>query len=213
MMNSLVILVSGRGSNLQAMIDARLPVRATTIISNRSGAQALDVAKRNGLETRVVDQRSYPDRKTFDAVLGETVRACEPDLVVLAGFMHLLEEDFVQRYEGRLMNIHPSLLPAFPGLHPHRRALLEGVKIHGCTVHFVTPRMDHGPIVVQAAVGVMPDDTEDSLSARVLQQEHRIYPHAVRWFMDGRLKLSDNRVSVTHAALDDSVLYSPGLCK
>jgi phosphoribosylglycinamide formyltransferase 1 len=213
MMNSLVILVSGRGSNLQAMIDARLPVRATTIISNRSGAQALDVAKRNGLETRVVDQRSYPDRKTFDAVLGETVRACEPDLVVLAGFMHLLEEDFVQRYEGRLMNIHPSLLPAFPGLHPHRRALLEGVKIHGCTVHFVTPRMDHGPIVVQAAVGVMPDDTEDSLSARVLQQEHRIYPQAVRWFMDGRLKLSDNRVSVTHAALDDSVLYSPGLCK
>jgi phosphoribosylglycinamide formyltransferase 1 len=213
MMNSLVILVSGRGSNLQAMIDARLPVRATTIISNRSGAQALDVAKRNGLETRVLDQRSYPDRKTFDAVLGETVRACEPDLVVLAGFMHLLEEDFVQRYEGRLMNIHPSLLPAFPGLHPHRRALLEGVKIHGCTVHFVTPRMDHGPIVVQAAVGVMPDDTEDSLSARVLQQEHRIYPQAVRWFMDGRLKLSDNRVSVTHAALDDSVLYSPGLCK
>jgi phosphoribosylglycinamide formyltransferase-1 len=213
MMNSLVILVSGRGSNLQAMIDARLPVRATTIISNRSGAQALDVAKRNGLETRVVDQRSYPDRKTFDAALGETVRACEPDLVVLAGFMHLLEEDFVQRYEGRLMNIHPSLLPAFPGLHPHRRALLEGVKIHGCTVHFVTSRMDHGPIVVQAAVGVMPDDTEDSLSARVLQQEHRIYPQAVRWFMEGRLKLSDNRVSVTHAALDDSVLYSPGLCK
>jgi phosphoribosylglycinamide formyltransferase-1 len=213
MMNSLVILVSGRGSNLQAMIDARLPVRATTIISNRSGAPALDVAKRNGLETRVVDQRSYPDRKTFDAALGETVRACEPDLVVLAGFMHLLEEDFVQRYEGRLMNIHPSLLPAFPGLHPHRKALLEGVKIHGCTVHFVTPRMDHGPIVVQAAVGVMPDDTEDSLSARVLQQEHRIYPQAVRWFMEGRLKLSDNRVSVTHAALDDSVLYSPGLCK
>jgi phosphoribosylglycinamide formyltransferase-1 len=213
MMNSLVILVSGRGSNLQALIEARLPVKATTIISNRSGAPALDVAKRHGLETRVVDQRSYAERKTFDAALAETVSAYEPDLVVLAGFMHLLEEDFVQRYEGRLMNVHPSLLPAFPGLHPHRRALLEGVKIHGCTVHFVTPRIDHGPIIAQAAVAVMQDDTEDSLAARVLRQEHRIYPQAVRWFMEGHLKLSDNRVCVTHAALDDSVLYSPGLSK
>jgi phosphoribosylglycinamide formyltransferase-1 len=127
--------------------------------------------------------------------------------------MHLLEEDFVRRYEGRLMNVHPSLLPAFPGLHSHRKALLEGVKIHGCTVHFVTPSMDHGPIIVQAAVAVMPDDTEESLAARVLRQEHCIYPRAVRWFMEGRLKLSDNRVYVTHAALDDSVLYSPGLSK
>jgi phosphoribosylglycinamide formyltransferase-1 len=213
MMNSLVILVSGRGSNLQALIDAKLPVRATAIISNRSGVPALDIAKRSGLETRVVDQRSYPDRKTFDTALAEAVSAYNPDLVVLAGFMHLLEEDFVQRYEGRLMNVHPSLLPAFPGLHPHRRALREGVKIHGCTVHFVTPRMDHGPIIVQAAVAVMPDDTEDSLAARVLRQEHHIYPQAVRWFIEGRLKLSDNRVWVTHPALDDLVLYSPGLSK
>ena len=213
MMDSLVILVSGRGSNLQAMIDAKLPVGRTTIISNRVSAPALDVAKRHGLETRVVDQRSYPDRKAFDTALAETVGAYKPDLIVLAGFMHLLEESFVDRYHGRLMNVHPSLLPAFPGLHPHRRALQEGVKIHGCTVHFVTSRVDHGPIIVQAAVRVLPDDTEESLAARVLRQEHYIYPLAVRWFMEGRLRFSDNRVDVAHAAFDDSVLYSPGLCK
>jgi len=199
-MKSLVILISGRGSNMQALIEAKLPLRIAAVISNKPDAAGLEIAKQHGVESRVVDHRAYPDREAFDAALVETIDHFHPDLVVLAGFMRILGDGFVNRYQGRLMNIHPSLLPAFPGLDTHARALREGVKTHGCTVHFVTPQLDHGPIIVQASVPVLPDDTEQTLEARVLQQEHRIYPQAVRWFAKGRLKLSDNRVEIIDAA-------------
>lgn len=212
-MKSLVILISGRGSNMQALIEAKLPVRIAAVISNKPDAPGLEIAKMHGCETRVLDQRSYFERRAFDAALADAIDAYEPDLIVLAGFMRILGDDFVDRYRGKLMNVHPSLLPAFPGLHSHRQALQEGVKIHGCTVHFVTSQMDRGPIIVQAAVQILPDDTEETLAARVLQQEHRIYPAAVRWFMEDRLKLSDNHVEVSNAGIDNSVLYSPELYK
>jgi phosphoribosylglycinamide formyltransferase 1 len=212
-MKSLVILISGRGSNMQALMEANLPVRIVAVISNKPEAPGLEIARRRGYETIVLDQRSYAGREVFDQKLAEVIDAYAPDLVALAGFMRLLGDSFVSRYEGRLINIHPSLLPAFPGLHPHRQALKEGVKVHGCTVHFVTAETDRGPIIIQAAVQVIPSDTEETLAARVLQQEHRIYPEAVRWFMKDRLKLSDNSVEVSDADFDDSVLYSPGLSK
>ncbi len=209
-MKSLVILISGRGSNMQALIEAKLPARVAAVISNRPNAPGLEIAKMHGYETIVVDQRSYPERTAFDAALMKTIDAYQPDLIALAGFMRILGNDFVNHYQGRLLNVHPSLLPAFPGLNPHRQALKEGVRIHGCTVHFVTAQMDCGPIIIQAAVQVMPDDTEETLAARVLQQEHRIYPEAVRWFMEDRLMLSENRVNVSNAGFNGSVLYSPG---
>lgn len=208
-MKSLVILISGRGSNMQALIEAKLPARIAAVVSNKPNAPGLEIAKMHGCETIVVDQRSYPERAAFDAALMETIDAYQPDLIALAGFMRILGDDFVNHYQGRLLNVHPSLLPAFPGLNPHRQALKEGVKIHGCTVHFVTAQMDCGPIIIQAAVQVMPDDTEETLAARVLQQEHRIYPEAVRWFMEDRLMLSENRVNVSNAGFNGSVLYSP----
>jgi len=191
-MKSLVILISGRGSNMQALLEAKLPVKNVTVISNNPNAAGLEIAKTRGIKTIVVDHRSYPDRTTFEAALSEQIDAYQPDLISLAGFMRILSDGFVNRYQGRLMNIHPSLLPAFPGLGSHARALHEGVKIHGCTVHFVTPKIDHGPIVIQAAVPIFSTDTEKTLAARVLQQEHRIYPQAVRWFMENRLKSSCN---------------------
>lgn len=212
-MKSLVILISGRGSNMQALIEARLPIRIAAVISDRPDAAGLKIAEIHGFETKVLDQRSYPLREAFDTALAETIDAYKPDLIALAGFMRLLGDGFVNRYRGKLMNVHPSLLPAFPGLGTHTRALREGVKIHGCTVHFVTPRMDHGPIIIQSAIQVSPDDTEETLATRVLQQEHRIYPEAVRWFMEGRLRLSDNHVEVNNAVINGSVLFSPGLYK
>ena len=217
-MKSLVILISGRGSNMQALLEAKLPVKNVTVISNNPNAAGLEIAKTRGIKTIVVDHRSYPDRTTFDAALSEQIDAYEPDLITLAGFMRILSDGFVNRYQGRLMNIHPSLLPAFPGLGSHARALHEGVKIHGCTVHFVTPKIDYGPIVIQAAVPILSTDTEKTLAARVLQQEHRIYPQAVRWFMENRLKSSYNLIEVTNSKTTKtnatncgSVLYSPGL--
>ena len=212
-MKSLVILISGRGSNMQALIEAKLPVRIAAVISNRPDAAGLETARMHGFETKVLDQRSYPVREAFDAALADTIDAYEPDLIALAGFMRILGDSFVNRYCGKLMNVHPSLLPAFPGLNTHVRAMKEGVKIHGCTVHFVTSQVDHGPIIIQAAVQTFPGDTEETLAARVLQQEHRIYPEAVRWFMEGRLKVSDNRVEVSNALADGSILYSPELYK
>jgi len=212
-MKSLVILISGRGSNMQALIEARLPIRIAAVISDRPDAAGLKIAEMHGLETKVLNQRSYPLREAFDTALAETIDAYKPDLIALAGFMRLLGDGFVNRYRGKLMNVHPSLLPAFPGLGTHTRALREGVKIHGCTVHFVTPRMDHGPIIIQSAIQVSTDDTEETLATRVLQQEHRIYPEAVRWFMEGRLRLSDNHVEVSNAVINGSVLFSPGLYK
>ena len=212
-MKSLVILISGRGSNMEALIEAKLPGRIAAVISNRPNASGLEIARRHGLETIVLDQLSYSGREAFDDALAQTIDAYKPDLIALAGFMRLLGDNFANRYQGKLINVHPSLLPAFPGLHTHRRALQEGVKIHGCTVHFVTAQMDCGPIIIQAAVQVLPDDTEQTLAARVLQQEHRIYPEAVGWFMEGRLKIAGSAVDVSNAVFDDSILYSPGLLK
>ena len=212
-MKSIVILVSGRGSNMEALLDAvavgDLPVRVAAVIANRPSAKGLAVAAEKGVATRVVDHTSFPTRDAFDAALVSVIDAFSPDLVVLAGFMRILGEDFVRRYEGRLMNIHPSLLPAFPGLHTHRRALAEGVRVHGCTVHFVTPTLDHGPIIVQAAVPVLDGDDEASLSARVLVQEHQIYPLAVRWFAEDRLTLDAGRVRFAASQLDAGRLVSP----
>jgi phosphoribosylglycinamide formyltransferase-1 len=196
---------------MQALIEAKLPARISAVISNRPNAPGLAIAKKHGIETVAVDQRSYPDRRAFDDVLANTIEGYTPDVIALAGFMHILDNDLVSRYQGKLLNVHPSLLPAFPGLFSHRRALQEGVKIHGCTVHFVTPEMDRGPIVIQAAIPVLPGDTEETLGARVLEQEHRIYPEAVRWFVEDRLKLSDSCVDINKAELGGSVLYSPGL--
>ena len=212
-MKSLVILISGRGSNMQALIDAGLSGRIAAVISNKPDAPGLEIAKKRGLETRTLDPRSYSGREAFDAALAEAIDAYKPELVALAGFMRILGENFVNRYLGRLMNVHPSLLPAFPGLHTHEQALREGVKIHGCTVHFVTPQLDRGPIIIQAAVPVLPGDSEETLAARVLQQEHRIYPEAVKWFMEGRLRLAENIVKVSDAGFDSTVLYSPELRK
>jgi len=210
-MKSLVILISGRGSNMEALLEAKLPGRIAAVISNRPDAAGLEVAKRHGIATIVLDQLSYPGRDAFDNALAQEIDTHQPDLIALAGFMRILGDGFVNRYDGKLVNVHPSLLPAFPGLHTHRRALQEGVKIHGCTVHFVTAQMDRGPIIVQAAIQVLPDDNEQTLAARVLQQEHRIYPEAVRWFMEGRLKISADAVEVSSAAFGSPVLYSPGL--
>ena len=210
-MESLVILISGRGSNMQALLGARLPVQRIVVISNNANASGLEIARQHGIETIVLDHRAFPDRQSFDTALAEKIDACQPKLIALAGFMRILSDRFVQRYQGRLMNIHPSLLPAFPGLGTHARALQEGIKIHGCTVHFVTMQLDHGPIVIQAAIPVVPGDTEETLAARVLAQEHRIYPQAVRWYMEDRIRLNGNQIEVIGSSISDVALYSPGL--
>jgi len=212
-MKSIVILISGRGSNMVALIDAAasgaLPVRVAAVLANRPDAKGLEVAAAAGVVTRVVDHRLYADRESFDAAMAEAIDAYSPDLVVLAGFMRILSDGFVAHYEGRLINIHPSLLPSFPGLHTHQRVLDDGVRVHGCTVHFVTPTLDHGPIVVQAAVPVLDGDDATVLAARVLEQEHRIYPLAVRWFAEGRLRLEDGRVRLDAPQEYASCLISP----
>jgi phosphoribosylglycinamide formyltransferase-1 len=210
-MKSLIILISGRGSNLQALLEAGFEMDCITVISNNPNAIGLEIAKKYGVNTLIIDHHTFPDRQTFDIALAEKIDTYQPKLIVLAGFMRILSDRFVQRYQERLMNIHPSLLPAFPGLGTHARALQEGVKIHGCTVHFVTLQVDHGPIVIQAAIPVLPDDTEETLAARVLQQEHRIYPQAVRWFMEDRIRLKENHVEVIDSSANKTVLYSPEL--
>jgi phosphoribosylglycinamide formyltransferase-1 len=189
-----VVLISGRGSNMQALIEAGLPVAA--VISNRADAAGLAIAASRGVATRVVEHRDHATREAFDAALAAEIDRFAPRLVALAGFMRVLTAGFVARYRDRLLNIHPSLLPAFPGLHTHERALAAGVKVHGCTVHFVTADLDHGPIVVQAAVPVRAGDDAATLAARVLKQEHVIYPRAVRWFLEGKLDLGNGVVHV-----------------
>jgi len=196
---NIVILISGRGSNMEAIVRAGLPAKIAAVISNRADAAGLKYAAQSGLPTQVVDEREFSSREASDAALATAIDRHSPDLVALAGFMRVLGGEFVRRYSGRLVNIHPSLLPAFPGLHTHRRALQEGVKVHGCTVHFVTPQIDHGPIIAQAAVPVRVGDTEAILAARVLQQEHRIYPLALRWFIDDRLAVDNGVVRVSGA--------------
>lgn len=197
-MKKVVILISGRGSNMEAIVRAQIAgAQIAAVISNRPDAAGLGFAAAHGIAAQIVDHKDYPSREAFDAALAATIDAHEPDLVVLAGFMRVLTDGFVSHYAGRLLNIHPSLLPSFPGLHTHRRALEAGVRVHGTTVHFVTPTLDCGPIVIQAVVPVLPGDDEAALAARVLEQEHRIYPQAVRWFVDGRLSLgADGRVQV-----------------
>lgn len=208
-MKKFVILISGRGSNMQALVEADLPGRCAAVISNRPEAAGLAWAAARGISTTVVDHRGFASREEFDSALAAEIERYAPDLVVLAGFMRVLGDGFVRRFAGRLLNIHPSLLPSFPGLHTHAAALAAGVKVHGATVHFVTPSLDSGPIVVQAVVNVRDDDTADTLAARVLVQEHRIYAAAVRWFLDGRLSLADGRVRLTGTIADDAVLLSP----
>jgi phosphoribosylglycinamide formyltransferase 1 len=199
------VLISGRGSNMEALLDAGIPVAA--VISNRADAGGLAVAAARGVRTAVVEHRDFKAREDFDAALAREVDRHSPKLVALAGFMRVLTPAFVQRYAGRMMNIHPSLLPAFPGLRTHERALESGADVHGCTVHFVTAELDHGPIVIQAQVPVRPGDTPELLAARVLRQEHVIYPRAVRWFLDGKLVIRDGAVHVKSG--DAQLLAAP----
>lgn len=195
-MNNIVILISGTGSNMAAIVRAaererwseRLDARVAAVISNRPGAKGLQTASEAGIATTVVDHKSYAGREAFDMALQAAIDAHDPALVVLAGFMRILTPDFVAHYKGRLINIHPSLLPAFPGLHTHRRAIEAGCRVAGTTVHLVTTELDHGPILSQAVVPVLPSDTADTLSARVLTQEHLIYPRAVAEWLQTRVR-------------------------
>ena len=193
-----VVLISGRGSNLQSIIDKTqagvLPIRIRAVVSNRADAYGLVRAREAGIPTRVLDHRKFHSRDQFDQALMALIDEYSPQLVVLAGFMRVLGSGFVEHYAGRLMNIHPSLLPEFPGLHTHERALEAGVDRHGVSVHFVTADLDGGPIIVQAAVPVLRNDTPDTLAERVLKEEHRVFPLAIRWFAEGRLQLREGRV-------------------
>jgi phosphoribosylglycinamide formyltransferase-1 len=203
-MKSIVILISGRGTNMEAIVrcaqSEQWPVRIAAVISNRPDAAGLAFAQAHGIATEVVPSKGYPSREAFDLDMQAAIDRYAPDLVVLAGFMRILTAPFVAHYAGRMLNIHPSLLPLFPGLATHQQALAAGVKLHGATVHFVTAELDHGPIVAQAAVPVLTGDTELTLANRVLEQEHVIYPRAVRWFIEGKLSLQGNIVVIDPAA-------------
>ena len=204
-----VVLLSGTGSNLQALIDSddvkASPANIRAVISNRADAYGLQRAKDAGIDTRVLDHKAFEGREAFDAALIEVIDEFKPQLVVLAGFMRILSADFVRHYQGRLLNIHPSLLPKYKGLHTHQRALEAGDREHGCSVHFVTEELDGGPLVVQAVIPVESDDSPHSLAQRVHTQEHRIYPLAVRWFAEGRLSLDEQG-----ALLDGQLLAASG---
>lgn len=197
-MQRILILLSGRGSNMVALAEAcereRWPARLVAVLSNRPDAGGLAWARERGIPAEAIDHKAHATRESFDAALAEAIDAHRPDVIVLAGFMRILTEGFVRRYAGRMLNIHPSLLPAFAGLHTHQRAIEAGVQFAGATVHLVTPELDHGPILAQAAVRVRPDDTEATLAARVLQAEHRLYPQALRWWVEGKLRLDGERV-------------------
>ena len=197
-MKRIVLLISGRGSNMEAIVQRCAaegwPAQVVAVISNRPQAKGLDFARAHGIATAIVDHKQYALRSDFDAALAAAIDAFEPDVVALAGFMRVLGTDFVEHYAGRLLNIHPSLLPAFPGLHTHQAAIEAGCKLAGATVHFVTAQLDHGPIVMQSAVPVRPGDDEAALAARVLATEHVIYPQSIRWFIEGQLTLEDGRV-------------------
>ena len=208
-----VVLVSGRGTNLRALLGTQaagwLPVAFRAVVSNRPGAPALDHAARRGIRAETVDHTAYPDREHFEAELRARIDAHAPGLVVLAGFMRILTHGFIEHYRDRLINIHPSLLPDFRGLHTHERALAAGVTRHGATVHFVTPELDGGPAVLQASVPVHADDDADTLAARVLEREHRIYPLAVRWFAEGRLRFDGSNAWLDGRRLDEPLRDPP----
>ena len=194
----LVVLISGRGSNLQAILDqavsGELPVEVAAVISNRPGVHGLERARQAGVPALELDHKNFADRPEFEAALIETIDRRQPDLVVLAGFMRVLTAGFTEHYRGRLLNIHPSLLPKFRGLHTHERAIAAGETEHGASIHFVTAELDGGPVIVQARVLVLPGDDPDALAARVLEQEHRLYPLAIRWFAEQRLRLEGEQV-------------------
>ena len=195
-----VVLISGRGSNLQAIIDdatdPQCPFELCAVVSNRPEAAGLERARLANVSTRIVDHKSHSSREHFDAALAESIDAFHPELVVLAGFMRVLTSDFVDHYEARLINIHPSLLPEFPGLDTHQRAITSGAHEHGASVHFVSNTLDGGPLIVQTRVPILPTDDATTLAARVLEQEHHILPQAIRWFAQGRLKIQDERVTL-----------------
>jgi phosphoribosylglycinamide formyltransferase 1 len=203
-MKRIVILLSGHGSNMRAIVEQcaaqAWPAQVVAVLSNKADAAGLAFAAARGIATGVVEHRSFASRDQFDEALAKAIEVHQPDVVVLAGFMRILGADFVRRYEGRLLNIHPSLLPAFPGLHTHRRALQAGCQAVGATVHFVTPELDHGPIVMQSVVPVRPGDDETTLAARVLATEHVIYPLSLRWLVQGDLELDGSRVRQRHGA-------------
>ena len=206
----IVVLISGSGSNLQALIDAvekkEIPGKIEAVISNKEGVLGLQRAKDADIKTHVIDHKKFEQREIFDAELIRQIDNYQPDLIVLAGFMRILTADFVRKYEGKMLNIHPSLLPKYPGLHTHQRALDAGEQEHGVTVHFVTAELDSGPNIIQAKVPTLSQDSADTLATRVQQQEHVIYPIAVKWFIDGRLEMKDGS-----ATLDDKALPSSGL--
>lgn len=214
-MKRVAILISGRGSNMAAILAAvragEIAAKVVGVISNRPAAPGLALAGEHGVPTIVVDHTAFAGRSAFERELSAAIDALAPDLVVLAGFMRVLGADFVARYHGRMLNIHPSLLPAYPGLDTHRQALADGVKVHGCTVHFVTQEVDHGPIVAQAAVAVRDGDDEASLAARVLAAEHRILVAAVRWYCADRLVTDGNRVRVRDQTTGAETLLVPAL--
>jgi phosphoribosylglycinamide formyltransferase-1 len=207
-MKNIVILISGRGSNMEAIVRACTSegwdARIAAVVSNRPDAPGLVFARERGIATATVDHTAFAEREAFDAELARVVEGYSPDVIALAGFMRILGAGFVQRFQRRLLNVHPSLLPAFTGLHTHRRAIEAGCKLAGATVHFVTTELDHGPIVIQAAVPVLPGDTDATLSARVLAREHLIYPKAVRWVVDGVLR--EERGVVTHTGGESQLL-------
>jgi phosphoribosylglycinamide formyltransferase-1 len=205
-----VILISGRGSNMRSIVDGATGLDVRAVISNRPHAPGLEWAREKGMATHGVDHTQYGSREEFDDAIAEVIDQHAPDLILLAGFMRVFGPRFIGRYPRRIVNIHPSLLPAFPGLHTHRQALAAGVKVHGATVHVVTAALDHGPVIVQGAVPVLPGDTEETLADRVLHVEHRIYPQAVRWFVEGRIEFVDGEVvQVRGTGHPDEMLISP----
>ncbi|MCR6665493.1 MAG: phosphoribosylglycinamide formyltransferase [Methyloversatilis sp.] len=210
-MKSVVILISGRGSNMRSIVEAGLAANVRAVISNRPDAGGLAYAREHGIATAVVDHTQHPDRAAFDHALAQEIDRHAPDLVVLAGFMRILTPGFVEHYAGRMINIHPSLLPAFTGLHTHRRAIEAGCRIAGVTVHFVTGELDGGPIIAQTAVPVLAGDDEATLAARVLAQEHLLYPRVVRWFLEERLTLQHGRAALRDEATPAAgALTAPG---
>jgi len=209
-MKSGVILISGRGSNMRSIVEAGTGLEILAVISNRPDAAGLEWARSQGIATEVIDHKAFATREAFDEALAQAIEKLAPDLILLAGFMRVFTPEFIARFPKRILNIHPSLLPSFPGLHTHRRALDAGVKLHGCTVHVVTPALDSGPIVAQAAVPVLAGDTEASLAARVLAAEHQVYPRAVRWFLEDRVEfIGAEVVHVRGAGVASDCVISP----
>ncbi len=206
-----VVLLSGSGSNLQAIIDNldNMPIEISAVVSNKADAYGLERAKKAGITTHLLDHKTFPDRDSYDRALLELVDSYNPGLVVLAGFMRILTATFVNHFYGRMLNIHPSLLPKFRGLHTHQRALDENETTHGVSVHFVTEELDGGPLVAQAEVPIKRDDNADKLGARVLKREHRLYPMAIKWFAEGRLKLSNDQLKLDGKRLNKPLIFKP----